>query len=64
MCVRDCMTSDLTVIPEMMLFDEMLEMFFAEAHITLPIVAESDGTLRGVLTIFDIAQYLHLLYNL
>ena len=57
---KDIMTTDLEIIPEDMDFNDMIDNFFKKGHISQPVVSKEEGTLIGVLTIFDIAQHLFL----
>lgn len=63
MQVKDIMTKDLDKIPGEMDFDDMLKDFFEKQYISKPVVDEN-GELRGILTIFDVAQHLHQLYEM
>ncbi|MFX0100753.1 MAG: CBS domain-containing protein [Candidatus Hodarchaeota archaeon] len=60
MKVKDIMTTNLEVIPEDMDFNDMMDNFFKKGYISQPVVSKDEGTLMGVLTVFDIAQHLFL----
>lgn len=59
--VRDIMTTKIEVIRGNMDFDNMLQEFFKKSYLSQPVV-DNEGVLRGILTIFDVAQHLHQLY--
>ncbi|MFX0101769.1 MAG: CBS domain-containing protein [Candidatus Hodarchaeota archaeon] len=63
MQVKDIMTTNLDVIPGDMDFDEMLKDFFKKQFLSKPVVDEN-GELKGILTVFDVAQHLHQLYEM
>ncbi|MHA1683910.1 MAG: CBS domain-containing protein [Promethearchaeota archaeon] len=61
MKVKDIMTSNIEVIPAEMDFDKMLVEFFEKSFLSKPVVDE-EGKMKGVLSIFDVAQHLYQLY--
>ncbi|MHA1369465.1 MAG: CBS domain-containing protein [Promethearchaeota archaeon] len=61
--VKDVMTTELEIISGGMDFDDMLRQFLEKSYLSQPVV-DNEGFLRGILTIFDLAQHLYQLYAL